>query len=93
MSFRDRRRETHRIQNEDKKRKRAARKQQLRTALADHPLRLYRPSRVAALFDVDQTTVWRWKRDGILPPPIEIAGVSGWTHEQLATLLKSTEAE
>lgn len=75
--------------NADQRHKRAAQKERLRSALADHPLRLYRPSRVAALLDVDLATVWRWRRDGVLPPPVEIAGIKGWTSQQLSKLLRT----
>ncbi len=74
--------------NEIQRQHRAARRQRLRAAVANDPLRLFRPSRLAALLDVDEGTIWRWKRDGILPPPIEIAGVTGWTLMQVQELLK-----
>lgn len=48
-----------------------------------HPLRLYRPRRLAHLLDVDESTVWRWRKSGVLPPPVEIGGVRGWTEAQL----------
>ena len=52
-----------------------------------HPLRLYRVGRLAELFDVDRATIWRWSKDGTLPPPIEIGGIHGWTEQQVQTLL------
>lgn len=27
-----------------------------------HPLRFYRPTRLALLFDVDPSTIWRWEQ-------------------------------
>jgi predicted DNA-binding transcriptional regulator AlpA len=60
----------------------------LRHAISDNPLRLYRPSRLAALLDTDETTIWRWARDGVLPPPVQVAGIKGWTHEMIRKLLE-----
>ena len=51
-------------------------------------LRLYRPSRLAALFDVDQSTIWRWRKDGTLPPFTQVGGISGLTEEQVAEVIE-----
>jgi predicted DNA-binding transcriptional regulator AlpA len=59
--------------------------------LSDHPLQLIRPGRLARLLDVNSVTIWRWQRDGVLPPPTQIgAYVKGWTYQQVEHLLKST---
>ena len=52
-----------------------------------HPFQLYRIDRLAELFDVDPSTIHRWRRDGILPPFTEIAGVKGLTGKQLEDFL------
>lgn len=52
-----------------------------------HPLRLFRPTRLARLLGVDASTIWRWRRDGVLPPPVEVGGITGWTEEQIREVL------
>jgi predicted DNA-binding transcriptional regulator AlpA len=51
-------------------------------------LRLIRPKKLAALFDVNQSTLIRWRKQGLLPKPVEIGGVIGWTEEVLREFLK-----
>lgn len=59
-----------------------------------HPLRIYRTTRLARLLSVDVTTIWRWRKSGVLPPPVEIGpGVRGWTEEQLKDFLDQRRAE
>jgi hypothetical protein len=53
-----------------------------------NPFRLYRVGRLAELFDVDRTTIWRWERAGVLPAFVQIGGVRGLTEAQFAELLK-----
>lgn len=53
-----------------------------------NPFRLYRTERLAELFDVDPSTIWRWRKSGELPPPVEIGGVHGWTEEQLREVIE-----
>jgi predicted DNA-binding transcriptional regulator AlpA len=48
---------------------------------------LYRPHRLARLLDVDPSTIWRWRQQGVLPEPVVIGGVRGWTEAQLQHLL------
>jgi len=74
--------------NQKKNAARRARRDRLSNVLADHPLRLYRPTRLAALLDVNEATIWRWRKQGRLPEPVTVAGVTGWTHDQIASLLK-----
>jgi predicted DNA-binding transcriptional regulator AlpA len=57
-----------------------------------HPLKLYRRGLLAALFGVDQCTIWRWRKNGTLPPPVEIGSVVGWTQEMIEPLLKQRPA-
>jgi predicted DNA-binding transcriptional regulator AlpA len=75
--------------NRKKNTQRRARRDRLQTVFADHSLRLYRPTRLAALLDVNESTIWRWRRDGRLPEPVTVAGITGWTHDQIAALLKT----
>jgi hypothetical protein len=57
------------------------------SASASHPLQVYRPHRVAQLFDVDESTVLAWRKDGVLPEPaVRIGRVFGWTHAQISAL-------
>ena len=50
-------------------------------------LKFIRVHRLARLLGVDQSTIWRWRRDGILPEPIKIGGIVGWPENQLLDLL------
>jgi predicted DNA-binding transcriptional regulator AlpA len=52
------------------------------------PLKIVRPGRLACLLDVDPSTVWRWRKNGILPPPVQIGGICGWPEHQLRQLLE-----
>jgi len=52
-----------------------------------NPLRLYRTLRLAKLWDVDPATIWRWRQQGILPAPVRVGGVTGWTEEQLKSVM------
>jgi predicted DNA-binding transcriptional regulator AlpA len=53
-----------------------------------NPLRLYRTHRLAELFDVDPSTIWKWRQRGILPEPVQIGSVHGWTERQLEALFR-----
>lgn len=88
---RTRRRENQdqdRQRREAEKRRKQANRDKRRAIIADNPLRLYRPSTVAELLSVDQSTLWRWRRDGLIEEPIKVGGIIGWTHEQLQRMLK-----
>jgi len=50
------------------------------------PFRIYRTHRLAELFDVDPSTIWKWRQNGTLPEPVRIGGVHGWTEDQLEEL-------
>ncbi len=52
-----------------------------------NPLRLYRTLRLAKLWDVDPATIWRWRQQGILPPPVHVGGITGWTEGQLKAVM------
>lgn len=59
-----------------------------------HPFKIYRVKRLSELFDVDPSTIWRWHRDGLLPPAIQFSPqVKGWTEDQIAELLKKHQQE
>jgi len=56
--------------------------------LQPNPMRLYRTYRLARLFDVDPATIWRWKQEGILPPPaVKFPGFEAWTEQQIAGVI------
>jgi hypothetical protein len=59
--------------------------------LPAHPFAFYRTDRLAQLFDVRRETVWRWRRDGVLPPFTKIGGVEGLTGEQVQRLLEQRQ--
>ncbi|MGE5305417.1 MAG: hypothetical protein ACM3TN_19075 [Alphaproteobacteria bacterium] len=69
-----------------KKRRDPARKES-RTVL------LFRPLRLARALDVDPSTIWRWRKSGVLKAPVEIGGVRGWTQQYVESLLADREAE
>lgn len=54
---------------------------------APHPFQLFRTKRLAKLFDVDKSTIWRWRQSGVLPEFVVIGGVTGLTSEQVARVL------
>lgn len=33
---------------------------------------------VRQLFGISSPTVWRWSKNGLLPTPIRVAGITGW---------------
>jgi predicted DNA-binding transcriptional regulator AlpA len=57
-----------------------------------NPFTIFRPQRLSELLDVDRSTVWRWRRDGTLPEPIEIGSIRGWTFAQIEHLLAQRSA-
>ncbi len=62
-------------------------------ASGSHPLKVYRVKRIAELFDVHESTIWLWRKNGILPEPKFKAGkIEGWTHDQLLGLFKQEAA-
>ena len=50
------------------------------------PFRIYRTHRLAELLDVDPSTIWKWRQSGVLPQPVQIGGIHGWTEDQLQEL-------
>jgi predicted DNA-binding transcriptional regulator AlpA len=51
-----------------------------------NPYTIFRPQRLAELLDCDRSTIWRRRRDGTLPEPITVCGVTGWTWSQIEHL-------
>lgn len=33
---------------------------------------------VRQLFGISSPTVWRWSKNGLLPKPIRVSGITGW---------------
>jgi hypothetical protein len=58
-----------------------------------HPLQIFRPGRICKLLDIDKSTLWRWRKQGILPPFVTVGGIEGLTGEQLQTLLAQRREE
>jgi predicted DNA-binding transcriptional regulator AlpA len=81
------RHEARLAENARKAREKAARKQRQLAATAHHPLRLYRVARLATLLDVNEATLWKWRQRGILPEPVKIGSIEGWTRQQIEYLL------
>jgi len=47
---------------------------------------LFRAVDLAALCGVSETTVARWKRDGLLPAPVRIHGSDFWNRQTVTAL-------
>lgn len=63
-------------------------------ASSSSPIRIIRPSRLATLWNIDPSTVWRWVKGGVLPPPIQIGpGIKGWREDDLKALLERRRGE
>jgi hypothetical protein len=63
-------------------------------ASGSHPLQIFRPKRLAELFDIDESTVALWRRQGVLPEPAFKCGkIVGWTADQLAALFKTEQGD
>jgi predicted DNA-binding transcriptional regulator AlpA len=69
-----------------KKSRPARRRPPLGQRLGNHPLTVYRPGRVAEIFGVNESTIWRWwAKLKILPPPREFSpGIHGWSGQELS---------
>lgn len=47
---------------------------------------------VCRMFGVHRTTVARWTKDGVLPPPIKINGRNYWREADLVALAKGRQS-
>jgi hypothetical protein len=66
----------------------------IRAAFEGHPLRLYTPTRLADLFDVDQSTLHRWEKAGLVPKRITLpSGKRMWSENQLKSWLNELHAD
>lgn len=65
----------------------------VRTTPLPSPYKIYRTSRLAELFDVDASTIWRWRKRGVLPKFKRIGGIEGLTEVQLADFLAQQDAD
>jgi len=50
---------------------------------------LIRPRILAGALGIGRSTLWRWVRQGILPRPIRIRGISGWPPEDVEALIEA----
>jgi predicted DNA-binding transcriptional regulator AlpA len=46
----------------------------------------------AALLGVSRVTFWKWRRKGIIPPVVEVAGVRGWPASVFRDLIQRSAA-
>lgn len=49
---------------------------------------LIRPRPLAQQLGIGNSTLWRWVKKGILPPPIRIGGIAGWRPSDIETTLE-----
>lgn len=54
---------------------------------------LVRLPTVQALFSISAPTVWRWSKNGELPPPVKVGGVTCWRVGDLRVKLDSLVGE
>ena len=52
------------------------------------PYRFYRVGALAQLFSVNRSTIWRWRRSGVLPPFVKFGSLLGLTESQLAEVIQ-----
>lgn len=43
---------------------------------------------VRQLFGISSPTVWRWSKNGLLPQPIRVSGITGWQVGAIKKALK-----
>lgn len=58
-----------------------------------HPIRLYRPTRLAKLFGIDLSTLWRWEQLGLLPKPVMIGSFKAWPEPTLKSWLDELQSD
>jgi predicted DNA-binding transcriptional regulator AlpA len=51
------------------------------------PVKLIRIRELCTLFGVDRCTIYHWRKNKILPPPIKIGSTKAWTEAQIARFL------
>jgi predicted DNA-binding transcriptional regulator AlpA len=51
---------------------------------------IIRPVALATLLGVSRSTILRWRKDGVLPPPRELGpGVTGWSRREIDEWIES----
>lgn len=63
------------------------------TVILDGERRLFSAREVAALFQCGSTTVWRWTKEGKIPKPIRIGGLTRWKLDELEACIAMAEAQ
>jgi predicted DNA-binding transcriptional regulator AlpA len=58
---------------------------------AFHPARLYRTRRLAALLGCHESTIWKMRKRGDLPPFTRVGNIEGLTGPQLQAVLKQRD--
>jgi predicted DNA-binding transcriptional regulator AlpA len=48
---------------------------------------------VRQLFGISSPTVWRWSKNGLLPTPIRVSGITGWQVGAIKLALKRYASE
>ena len=48
---------------------------------------------VRQLFGISSPTVWRWSKNGLLPTPIRVSGITGWQVGAIKLALKRHVSE
>jgi prophage regulatory protein len=50
---------------------------------------IVRVTTVMELFGISAPTVWRWTKNGHLPKPVKVMGITGWRVGDLRAMLSS----
>jgi len=51
--------------------------------------KIIRRSKLAEIFGVSETTIWRWQRDGVIPQPIRLGPrMIGWLSSDISEFLE-----
>lgn len=61
--------------------------------MADEPAFLLSDNTSAALLGISRATFWRRVKDGVLPKPIKLGGVTRWRRSELIAAIDRVTAE
>ena len=59
----------------------------------NEPSLLLSDNTCAELAEVSRSTYWRYVRDGIMPPPIRLGGVTRWRRDEVVAAIDKLTAQ